>query len=532
MSELYSEEKKKILHLIHFDQSKTLNEQSVVGAPSAGTTSTYTQDGQAPKTYQEQVDEWQASYKQVLIPWPSTLYGDTNLLIIPKTAAPVDMLRSEFNELNLQNQGKKIGSYKQSFNIPPTLCYYFIFEGQKYFPFFEIQGDTLTVFKGYGVTEGSNKKWYLVEDHVKPFPTSPSEMLQKTSQVLTIIEVGTFIIGIVLAPFTAGGSLTLMGISAAAGIANAAVNYADGKYFTGTMFLFFSFIGGYPVYKQIFQKLFKYSSKEVLEAIAKYEAGGQLSKRESQIVKEVIEEFTQHNKEVMKVLAMGTARTMLTEILAKYGINTFLKQAAIMGVLTVPIMGLEYGIGEIFIAMNYDKDEIEENSASRKLWHLIWGDNKEPGEQPTQDIIKEIDEQIIKSAEQNVGDNPQQKQLFDFKSDSAYFNKIVSDQKKKDLKTKGRDIPSYEQVLNGEKNALGEIYIFQEGDVGDGIKVLKDKLKSKNLADETKSDNTDIYNERLIFDIYNIQNDNNIDVGNRIGYVVDSKTLQVIENKK
>lgn len=532
MSELYSEEKKKILHLIHFDQSKTLNEQSVVGAPSAGTTSTYTQDGQAPKTYQEQVDEWRAAYKQVYIPWPSDYYGNTNLLTIPKRAIPYEVTRSKFEEVKLKSTQKTIGSYKQMIDIPPVVCYYFLLDGEAYFPLFVVEQDTITQMTGYGVVVGNNRKYYIQNDYVKPFPTSTSETLEKTSQVLGIIELGTFVLGVVLAPFSGGVSLSLLGVSAAAGLANAGVNYANGKYFTGTMFLFFSFLGGYPLYKQIFSKIAKYSAKEILETVAKYEAGGQLSKREAQIVRELLEELTEHNQQVMKVLAMGSAKVLLTEILAKYGLTAFLKQAVMFGALTVVILGVEYTIGEVFIALNYPRAEIDENSMSRKLYDIFWGDKEAPTGEPNPAAKEELVQSLVKKAEENASPGVEARPLYEYKGDSTVFNNIVIEAKQKNLKNKGRNAPTYEQVLNGEKNEIGEIYIFKSGDIGEGIKTLKDKLKSKKLADSTKSDNTDIYNEGLVYDIYQIQYDNKIPVlEDKIGEVVDSATLKFIEKK-
>lgn len=534
MYKLNSEEQRKILFLINYDKSKTITEQSVIGAPQPSSGPTSPPEPQ--KTYQQEVDEWLSKYEQVFIPFPSKLYGNVGFLTLPKEARPKFATREEKLKRSLVgNPSKKISEYKMGFDIAPITLDEFLFKGQNYRGYFTVQTDDTLRFDGYGFSENGGG-WYDPSDWVEPFPQNDKQRIEKTIQVVSIIELSTFIFGVVLAPFTAGGSMVLLAVSTAAGIVNAGLNFSIGNNFTGTLYLIFSFLGGYPLYKQILKKITQYSEKEIIEAVVKYETGKQLSKRESQIVKEVIEELTKNSKSVRELLAMGTMKTLLAETLAKYGIQKYLKTAIALGIGSIPILGVEYGLGEVWIALvdANAEEEIETNSPSRILWKKLWGDKKESGEEPNPDVLKEIQVAIEKKAEEVGKNNPsvvEAQELFTYNPNQSYADSVVNAAKKANLVK--NPTPTYEQVLNNENNPLtNQPYIFEFGDKGEGIKKVKDLIKSKGLAKDTKTDTSDIYNENLALDIYYIQTSNNIELGNDIGSIIDAQTLKTIEKTK
>jgi hypothetical protein len=518
----------RVLFLINYDLSKTskenIQEQSVIGAPSYGTTDTGTAKNTDNRSYEEKLKDWESTYKEFEMPYDSIIYGDSRSIKIPINKGRYRLTR----DVQLLDWFQKEGVKKTESHFETGQLNDFVTPDGIWWATFVQFSNGVAKFYGYckretkSFTSGDcyDPKKYVKD---KPEPTN-------WHAVLDTIEIVSFVAAFFTGPL---GAIVLTSISVGAGLTNSYLYFQEGKNFTGTMYLLFSIVGTAPLFKAGMKVVQKYTSKEIGEAIKLFEEGAELTSKQQQIVKETIDELIKNGAKLEVLLAKGLGKEMLNKVLTKYGPKALVMQAMMFGVGTIVVLGFEYTLGEIWMALDAKSEqEIKENSPARKLWRAIWDEGKE-----NEQLISEIIQEVQRATEKHAEENPKnfvQKDLFvyDAEQNKNYKDSVINKVKEKYGNPNFKRItPTYKQVLNGEIDKITKKpYILQVGDTGDAIIKIKDNLSKIGYDSEFKSDKTNIYNDNLVFVIFDFQDKNKINV-DRIGEIIDTETLKFLEQK-
>jgi len=542
MEKLRDDEIKKIVFLMKYDKSKTLEEQSVIGAPSGGIISNEPSNSQGKSySFEELIKSWKEKYVTIAIPYPSKVYGDARFIVIPRGEI-VTKNFTEYNQLRLRDVLPDItfSEYTNQnftlhpltvfeFTVPNTLEYKEACRGKKYITLWTVNSEKTLNFSGYYTTnDGKNYTSYNPSTCVEEMPVPVD--YSTAHNWLVGIEIVSFLASLFANKGTAVRK-TLFYISSLAGLSNAGLYFSEGKNFTGTIYLLFSIPGIVGALAREGMTVFgKYTAQEIGQVVSKIDNGAELTTKEYQIAKELSEQLG--SKAAPAIVGKYLGSYILNETLRKVGLKAMLSKAALFGLISIPIFGVEYGIGEWWAAVNAkDINEIEENSVSRIIWRWLWGDEKTsdfPSEDKIEEIMNEVDKKL--NDLKNQGVNTMETALtLDPERADTYADSTLNKIAEKNLKTKEemqrpRVVPTYEQVYNGEIDPTNnEPFVFKYLDRGQGIKKLKRMLRSKGFQLEIN----DIYDYDL-FDLVDEQLLTNDKV--KSPWFIDEDTIKLLES--
>jgi hypothetical protein len=303
---------------------------------------------------------------------------------------------------------------------------------------------------------------------------------------LTIIELSALILGLIPTPF----SPFLLGLSTAAGLADAGVYLAEGDKYMASMMLALEVIPGgelFRVFKgsKVVPKLGKEGTIELIQRGLK----GELKTGEEVIYQSLVKELKTSEKIVLNTVQETVGNNLKTGLRAawkasKKGLDTFFKLITLVyktiGSLPSMILnvgGTMYTVDQIYLA-KYGRDEDRQNSEIRQLYYLLKS-GKTPEEAEMEKTMITIEDFLKSQNSAELGakmlDNVKNVDLKEEKDMDKYFRDRAQLQNQTDVlqgaqKERKITTPKIDEILN--KTAA-----FYYGMSSEDIKSLKLKLK-------------------------------------------------------
>lgn len=338
---------------------------------------------------------------------------------------------------------------------------------------------------------------------VETYKMGPQFWKADAHEVTTVIEIGTLLLGLIPSPL----SPLLLGISTAAGLADAGLYYAEGDTYMGSMMLALEIIPGGELFSVL--KKGKTTSKLGVEGTKEIMQKGLKNELQDEVAQATYKNVTQElqgsvGKEIAQKAETKIVNNMSTEMsqnFAKLSFKDKLKAFTKIVELCwntmgkIPQMILKVGgtaitIDKLYLAIN-GRDESRQNSDIRRLYYYLKGyEGMTPEEKgqiiKQQEVEAEMDKAVkviettMSSASKDAKVLGVQVQAtgFDQSKLDAYLLKRVNETKQ--LKTKNGIVnidevvipmPSEEDVKNGKA-----FYSF--GMSGDTIAQIKRQFKN------------------------------------------------------
>jgi hypothetical protein len=298
--------------------------------------------------------------------------------------------------------------------------------------------------------------------------------------VLSFIEIGTGILGLFPTPLAP----VFLGISTAAGLADAAVYFNEGDKYMGGLMLFLSIIPGGELAK-VFKgsKVFtKRGVKGTQELIKKYKSGAKLAKEELDDLAKLGKIADESG--VMAKLGKNAALTALKNTLKtkspKFILNLLLvlKKIGIfkLSEIVFKVGGTAYGFDKLYLFTFRDVIKNEKNLDLRTKNDLRATVNGLLGYE--NEVNEYIKAKTIETLEKTLSEDQVKKTLESMGQTNEEVNKSYADLllKKKQIEV---HIPTIDEVLNGKKDLnTNKLYTISQGQKSDSVMEIQ-KMLSK-----------------------------------------------------
>jgi hypothetical protein len=356
---------------------------------------------------------------------------------------------------------------------------------------------------------------------------------------LSLIEVSSGLLGLIPTPL----SPFLLGISLVAGLSDAALYFAEGDPYMGTMMAVLALIPGGELLVAIkgSKVLKKRGSKGCIELIKKYKKGIKLTAEELDDLTKLGVSISKNADEVKRLLKYNITKNIIKTIgskSTKYLMNLllFLKKIGVikLGDIVLKVGGVTYGFDKLYLYVFRDSifanKEILDKRTKNDLRYLI---NKLLG------YDKEVQEYILlktNEALKKVLDNPNtQENMVDIKIDeladtnavNEYNNRIKLEKEKYE---KSLIAPSIDEVLSGKK----VIKLNQKGNSVKEIQKMLYDLEYDHLITnfETQENwNDGIYGVNTKNAVETFQEDNRLNIDGIVGENTLLKIKELYNNK-
>ena len=346
---------------------------------------------------------------------------------------------------------------------------------------------------------------------------------------LTTVEILSGLAGAIPTPLTP----VLLGISAAAGVANGLGYISEGDKYTGGLMIAFSILPAHQLYSVLKNSATLRNAgvpavKEALEAVGE----GVATKQQKQLVKEIVEETVEDAPK----LVIETQKHIFKQSLLNFSKKSIKYVLAVLVILSklgfglakvgIVIGGIFFTYDELYLFFNGGEDRglaIRQNNSLAKMKDYLLK-NEESIKQELIQQLREKENEILKNSDKFVVIQ------LDPENDSLFLKTI---QEKRKL-NQNLSV-TFDDVLKGKINPTNNMgYVFKKGDKGKDvgkIQSLLDKLGYDMELSGFGNENEyvdDIYGDNTKYAVVSFQKENKLpETG-----VVDSKTLKLMIQKQ
>jgi hypothetical protein len=356
---------------------------------------------------------------------------------------------------------------------------------------------------------------------------------------LTFIEVSTSILGLIPTPL----SPLFLGISTAAGVADAAVYFYEGDPYMGSMMLALSIIPFGEFSKAIkgSRVYLKRGVKGTTELIKKYKSGVTLTKEEVKDLTRLGKEFVQNSTEITKSLTKELSEKLiqgLAKKTPKFLINLLiiLKKLGVIKLseIALKIGGTVYSVDKLYLYVF--RDSIFENKKNldirtknelRMMINKLLGYDKEVNEFLLVTAKDAIDKSITNPKVKLIEIKPTESPEEFLNTALSKFREESENKRKKEIELLSS--PTLDDVKSGKK-------VIKKGQKGDSVKDIQKMLYSIGYdylvtKFETLSNwNDGVFGESTELAIITFQEDNNLNPDGEVGKETLNKLIKKYNN--